>query len=626
MNIKSIEFEKEVIMNRRSIILTVLFLLSSFIVTCSVGGEKGASDSGIDQDADVVTVSDSEGTDIYDTGGTGDIFTVCDFGIPDSGCRDECTENVCKDNQKLNVCRDWDGDGCKEYKEIDCPEGCENSICKGCIPDCSGKMCGDDGCGGFCGDCGKNAFCILNKCECSIYNLNCNSKWEDGCEKERDMKYIWNKGFGANSNEVAYSIYVDMENNVYIAGKFDSSSLDFGGEKLTNAGDYDIFLAKFDSNGNHIWSKSFGGSGDDEAHSIAVDTSGNIYITGWFKSSTIDFGGEKLTNAGDYDIFLAKFDSNGNHIWSKGFGGKYADYSYSLSLDNSNNLFLTGYFNSSDIDFGGGAMPNKGNADIFLAKFDSKGDLKWSESFGGNSADWVSSVATDKQGNVYITGTFDSDEIDFGGGLLKNAGDYDVYLAKFDGNGKHIWSKRFGGSDIDNALSIAIDNSNNVLITGYYGKTGIDFGGEFLQSAGEDGCRYGSCVAMFIAKFDTDGNHIWSKRWGELGDTIPTSIKIDSIDNLIVTGYFSDNKIDFGAGSLRNPGKDSIFVAKYDGDGYHKWSRILGGIENDYSYAVALDNLDNIYVTGSFSDEGDFGVCPIKGNGQDDIFFIKYAP
>jgi len=363
-----------------------------------------------------------------------------------------------------------------------------DSLADICTPNCFGKMCGDDGCGGSCGSCGNNAFCKMGKCDCKNDFVNCNDRWDDGCEKRVDTKHLWSQRFGGSNNDYGSSVSVDSSGNVYITGYFNSTTIDFGGGAITNAGLTDIFLGKFDNNGNHLWSKRFGGSSSDVGNSVSVDSSGNVYITGNFESSTIDFGGGELKNAGNADIFLARFDSNRNHLWSKRFGGRSDDGGHSVSVDSLGNVYITGGFRSSTIDFGRGELKNAiaGFADIFLAKFDSNGNHLWSKRFGGSDWDYGSSVSVDSSGNVYITGDFLSSTIDFGGGALTNAGHSDIYLAKFDSNGNHLWSKRFGGSGGDYGQSVSVDSSGNVYGAGYFQGSNIDFGGCPLSSAGRD--------------------------------------------------------------------------------------------------------------------------------------------
>jgi len=131
-----------------------------------------------------------------------------------------------------------------------------------------------------------------------------------------DLVHSWSQGYGGVSSDNLRAVAVDHLGNTYITGNF-AGSVDFGGGPLTNAGIYDVFLAKFDINGNHLWSRSFGSTSSDYGYSIAVDASGNVFLAGRF-GADINFGGATLINAGSSDIFIAKFDASGNHLWSRG--------------------------------------------------------------------------------------------------------------------------------------------------------------------------------------------------------------------------------------------------------------------------------------------------------------------
>jgi len=516
-----------------------------------------------------------------------------------------------------------------------------------CIPNCTNKECGDDGCGGSCGSCGDNAVCNSNKCECKSGFGNCNDRWDDGCEANfstdphhcSDCATDCGDNSLCNNKTCACQIgYANCDglwfngceinlNNPNTCGTNCSNIVNCGQNSVCNSGSCGCISGYYNCNSSlsdgcekrgdikHLWSKRFGGSYADTGYSVSVDSSGNVYITGYFSSSTIDFGGGALTNAnaGDYDIFLARFDSNGNHLWSKSFGGSSSDYGTSVSVDSSGNVYITGEFGSSTIDFGGGALTNAGGWDIFLAKFDSNGNHKWSKRFGGSYADTGYSVSVDSSGNVYITGYFDSSTIDFGGGALTNAGNSDIFLAKFDSNGNHLWSKRFGGSSSDIGYSVSVDSSGNVYITGRFYSSTIDFGGGALTNAGYSD--------IFLARFDSNGNHKWSKRFGGSSDDRGSSVSVDSSGNVYITGYFDSSTIDFGGGSLNGLG---TFLAKFDSDGKHLWSKsFVGG----NGYFVSVDSSGNVYGTGYFQGSNiDFGGCPLSSAGGYDIYLIKYAP
>ena len=233
-----------------------------------------------------------------------------------------------------------------------------------CIPDCNNKDCVDDGCRGSCGNsCGANANCSNSSCACTSGYANCDNDWSNGCE--------------VNLNSI-YSCGMSCSNRAVCSSTNGTDPVcDNGICKLTcNSGYADCNVGVGNTDGcekqldlNYLWSKSFGVIGNDYGNSVSVDSLGNVYITGYFDSSTIDFGGGELKNAGRGDIFLAKFDSNGNHIWSKSFGVGEWDKSNSVSVDSLGNVYGIGYFYGSNIDFGGCPLSSAGRQDIYLIKY-----------------------------------------------------------------------------------------------------------------------------------------------------------------------------------------------------------------------------------------------------------------
>jgi len=166
------------------------------------------------------------------------------------------------------------------------------------------------------------------KLACVLFSLLLTS-----AAQSADLAHNWSQGRGGTSTDNLLAVAVDGLGNTYITGNF-TGSVDFGGGNLANAGAYDIFLAKYDINGNHLWSQSFGSTNNDYGTSVAVDASGNVYLAGRFEAD-IHFGGATLINAGLADIFVAKLDANGNHIWSKGFGSNKVDYCNAIAVDSA---------------------------------------------------------------------------------------------------------------------------------------------------------------------------------------------------------------------------------------------------------------------------------------------------
>lgn len=290
---------------------------------------------------------------------------------------------------------------------------------------------------------------------------------------------LWSKRFGDDNNQFSQSMAVDDAHNVLVTGFF-GGAVDFGDGPLVSAGGDDIFVLKLNANGVQVWSKRFGGADFDLGRAIAVDGAGNVVITGFFHGS-VDFGGGQLDSAGGSDVFVLKLDADGNHVWSKRFGGSDFDVGRAVTVDGAGNVLVTGSFHDS-ADFGGGQLDSAGGDDILVLKLDAGGGHVWSKGFG-DAADQVGEdIATDASGNVLVTGSF-SGAVDFGGGQLSGVGGVEVFVAKLDPSGAHVWSKRFGDAADQYGASIAVDGVGNVLLTGgFYGA--VDFGGGQLASAG----------------------------------------------------------------------------------------------------------------------------------------------
>src|ERR1022692_4879088 len=186
-----------------------------------------------------------------------------------------------------------------------------------------------------------------------------------------------------------------------------------------------------------LWAEKAAGVADEQGNSIAVDSSGNSYVTGYFNSTTITFGSTTLTTAGGYDIFIAKYNANGNVVWAKRAGGSGDEGGYGIAVDGSGNSYVTGYFNSSSITFDTITLTGAGGNDMFIAKYDSSGNVMWAKSAGGSNNDIGNGIAVNSSGISYITGNFTSSSITFGSTTLTNASNdtSDIFIAKYDANG-----------------------------------------------------------------------------------------------------------------------------------------------------------------------------------------------
>ncbi|MDP6284457.1 MAG: SBBP repeat-containing protein, partial [Acidimicrobiales bacterium] len=185
--------------------------------------------------------------------------------------------------------------------------------------------------------------------------------------------------------------------------------------------------------GDPNWgSTPFGGTSSDHGYGVAVDSSGNVYVTGNF-AGTVNFGAGDVTSAGGYDAFVTKFDSSGAHQWTTTLGGTGADSGWSVAVDGSSNVHVTGNF-AGTVNFGAGNVTSAGSNDVFVTKLNSSGAHQWTTTLGGTGGQVGKGVAVDSSGNVHVTGEFNG-TVNFGAGDVTYAGGYDAFVTKFDSSG-----------------------------------------------------------------------------------------------------------------------------------------------------------------------------------------------
>jgi len=482
------------------------------------------------------------------------LIDVIDLCIPDcvnkecgdDGCGGSC--GVCGSNMECNLgrCECKSGYGDCDNNKIN---GCESNLredpahCSACFINC-----------------GWNSVCNNGVCGCKKGYANCNENWADGCERIIDERYKWSKRLGSNGLiyiDYGQFITTDNMNNIYVVGYGDLflSRLDGNGNIIWNrdlgkgrAGSvivdkndyvylsgspydgvvrigeerikYGVFIVKFNKDGTILWSKNFDSNGKEEITSIISDAENNIFITGYFDGKSINFGGEDLINKdscdscyhlGD-DIFVAKFDKDGNHIWSKSFGGEKSDlaeYS-SLGIDMNGNIYLRVITYSPVIDFGGGEI--EGNTK-FLVKLDSKGNYIWAKRDTGGY------IVTDINNNIYLVEKSDG-----------------IYFRRFNTDGNTLWEKYVDGDDL---YFVTNDRGGYVYILG-----------------GSECCR------KFIYRFDSRGNYV--RRDLSLNNCYIykfESMAMDTSDNVYLSGEYYGGIINFGGCDFLYNG--GIFLVKY---------------------------------------------------------------
>ena len=332
---------------------------------------------------------------------------------------------------------------------------------------------------------------------------------------------IWARSAIALNGNSGGAIATDVSGNIYVEGAFNGSKIIFGSDTLTNtiAGTNDVFIVKYDLSGNVIWAKSGGGSGVEYPASIATDISGNVFASGLFNSSTATFGSTTLTNAGSFDIFLVKYDVTGNMIWAKGEGDTGNDEVTGITTDASGNIYMTGYFGSPSINFGTTTLTNSGQYNFFLTKYNSSGNVDWAKSAGGSFTDLSSAISIDTSANIYITGYYTSSTLPLGTTILTNSDTnmFEIFVAKYNGSGDVVWANGtsatdFSGNTIYNQpVSIANDNAGNVYVSGYFVGNTITFGDITIPNPTPD------TSVVFLAQYSsTSGVPIFTQSQGDI--------------------------------------------------------------------------------------------------------------
>lgn len=365
--------------------------------------------------------------------------------------------------------------------------------------------------------------------------------WASSAYSQISLEWVARFNGSGDSIDVANDIAVDDAGNVYVTG--------FSTSLLGLATDYTTI--KYDSNGNQLWVATYNGPASlfDEAHAIAVDDSGNVYVTGF------SYG---LLSLSLSDYATIKYDPDGNEVWVKRYNGSLLgdDAASDLIIDSQGGIIVTGY--SSAL---------LGGKNYLTIRYSSSGTELWTASYNGpaGTEDVAHALAEDGNGSVYVVGHSNSNF------LLGNA---DYALIKYNiSNGSEQWVRRYNGpgNNTDKAYAIVVDNSDNIIITGE--------------------SRSSSSIDYATVKYNPAGTQQWVQRYNGPGNNTDKAyaIVVDNSDNIIVTG------------ESRNSQNEDYATVKYNPAGTQQWVRRYNGPGNgsDKAYAIVVDNSDNILVTGA---------------------------
>jgi len=474
---------------------------------------------------------------------------------------------------------------------------------------------------------------------------------------------------GGNNFDSAVGVAMDST-GIYVAGRTASGSFpttsgvvqpDPGVGFLNCAGGnacYDAFVSKLSPDGTTlIYSTYLGGSDYDAASGIAVDGSGNIYVTGSSLSPNFPvhnaFQGT-LATASNIDAFIAKLDNSGsNLLYSTYLGGPGEDDGIALAVDSSRNVYITGYTVSTKFPatagaLGGGTCGTLPCGDAFVAKFDPSlsgpASLKYSTYLGGDGNDVGQGIAIDSSGNAYVAGSTFANNTPADNFPTMNAfqsayggGSDDGFLAKLNSTGTTLlYSTFLGGNGQDDARGIAVASTGNAYLVGVTGSNNFPTKGAFQNGLATGTCGSRPCVDAYVTKINTaaagSASLIYSTYLGGSNDDVATSVAVDASGNAFVAGGTRSKETDTKPFPLDTPlqstnsGDYDVFVSKFNSLGSAlTFSTYVGGSNFDAAFGIAVDSAGTIYLAGE-ADSSDLPITTgtiqaVQGGGADSFVF-----
>jgi hypothetical protein len=416
--------------------------------------------------------------------------------------------------------------------------------------------------------------------------------------------WSWAKSGGGTANDGSTAIAADASGNAYMAGTFASPSIDFGAGPMLNAGIQNFYIVKYDAAGNVLWNRCGGGNNIDYCWGVAADLSANVLICGSFASDSMDLGAGFLHNdsAGFRDIFLCKYDSTGNILWSKSFGGKKDDHASSIATDAAGNFYVSGNFKSDSLSLDTITVPLLTPSTSFLAKFDSGGHVIWVRTAGGYSR--ATNVAVDGAGNITYAGSFLYLNLIIGTDTLTNTDGWgniteDLFVARYTPSGNFLWAKKFGGTDQDYISGMSVDPAGNCFVTGYFFSDSITF--DSFTKLNHSG---GGSDDYYFARYDVNGNALWvqgiPERYAE-----GYAMHADAFGGVYVAGSFSDSTATFGNTVLHQDtgasAFSSLFITKYSTAGNAIWAKSINITDYCGIWGLTTSPGGDLLMIGDFS-------------------------
>ncbi|MCB9186845.1 MAG: hypothetical protein H6601_08870 [Flavobacteriales bacterium] len=427
--------------------------------------------------------------------------------------------------------------------------------------------------------------------------------------------FEWAKNIGGLGLDAARALTTDSEGNVIVAGSF-SGTASIAGTWYSGDGVSEAFVAKFSPNGDLLWARVISGPLEDMARSVVTEENGHIYVVGHFTDTVTFYQGQDAMagarSEGGQDVFVVKYDPDGNYVWHITCGGPADDTATDIDWYQWSGMFyVSGGFQGRGI-FGNTPILSNGLTDAFLMKVDADGNVHWVWNGGGDEHDIASAVAVDKtNGSVYVVGDY-YEQAEFDGEILESVGSSDMYIARFDEAGQQIWVRSNGGTNVDVSTGVGVDLNSKVYVCGYYQLT-TNFQNHSATALGYND--------VFLSQFDENGNCIWLSSAGSnaLDNCLGMDVAWDGTTYL--TGMF-DGEMFADDVSFEGNGYD-IFVLCYNPSGDVRYGRAAGAASSDFGMAACLGPDQSLYISGYYFYYADFDNITIGAAQNGDAFIAK---
>ena len=448
----------------------------------------------------------------------------------------------------------------------------------------------------------------------------------------------WARRIGGTSSDRAVGIDTDSSGNIIVIGWYDSSPLTIYAADgttsfttLANAGSIDTFIVKYNSSGTPQWARRIGGTSSDAPNyprPVAVDSNGDIVLHGTYSSTVSIYGSSAsfttLSNAGDSDSYIVKYNSSGTPQWARRIGGTSTEISYSIGVDSNGDIVVAGVYSSNPVSIYDSSasfttLSNAGASDAYIVKYNSSGTPQWANKIDGLGNQYPFSLNIDSNRNIIVVGYYNTNSLSIYDGsasltTLNHEGGEDAMIVKYNSSGTPQWARRIAGTASDYIYGIDTDSSGNIVVTGaYYSDTLTiyDTDGTTAFTTLSNNTQGGAISNTFVVKYNSSGTPQWARRIGGSSSDQGNALSIDSGGNIVVTGWYESSPLTIYAAdgttsfttlvNTVSDNTDDTFIVKYNSSGTPQWARRIAGTSFEVSYSMDIDSNGDIVVAGRYT-------------------------